>query len=319
MGTEALGFANQSSGIPTKRIPTIGFPHSSLLKPSVCPDKSGHASDDAPIFNTKPENQILGEVMQKVPQSKNKSLSSEMTQSGFTSFTPSKKEPRKESSISNSSLSKILSFDFSKLKDTSMKHSEFKICPPSSANIEESKEADPLSGQRQGELSQRRDVVFKTIIRDMRKFYIEDFNKCTSYVKRKRYKRKDFYLTCVDEYINVEHIHEASLKNGRPIKDFNIYCGALIYPKELEKILTKKSHKKTTEEVYESLYKFSLGKMKSLLMKDAIFNLFMTYYNSEIKHGDRLNINKTMKKHQVLYVEAYKILVNLNSKAKGSK
>lgn len=104
--------------------------------------------------------------------------------------------------------------------------------------MEEEKDLEEKPGKNE-ELSQRRDVVFKTIIRDMRKYYIEDFNKVTGYVKRKRYKRKDFYFTCVNEYIEAPHIKAASLKNGRPIKDFNIYCGALIYPKELEKIIQK--------------------------------------------------------------------------------
>ena len=72
----------------------------------------------------------------------------------------------------------------------------------------------------------------------MRKYYIEDFNNCTGYVKKKRYRRKDFYLSCVNDYIKMPHIKFASLRNNRPIKDFNIYCGALIYPKELEKIIT---------------------------------------------------------------------------------
>lgn len=133
-----------------------------------------------------------------------------------------------------------------------------------------------------------------------------------------RYKRKDFYLTCVNEYITESHILPCSLKNGRPIKDFNISCGALIYPKELESIITKRPQKKLAEEIYDALYKFSLGKMKSLLTKDAIHNLFMHYYTQEIQNGDRLNSNKTMRKHRNLYIEAYKLLVKLNKKHASS-
>jgi len=73
----------------------------------------------------------------------------------------------------------------------------------------------------------------------MRKYFIQDFNDTTGYVKRKRYKRKDFYLVCVDEYVEADHIKPLSLKNNKDIKDFNIYLGALIYPKELENILQK--------------------------------------------------------------------------------
>jgi len=190
---------------------------------------------------------------------------------------------------------------------------ELKSSPKSD---DENEELCMLRHTRNGELSQRRDVIFKTIIRDMRKFYINDFNECTGYVKRKRYKRKDFYLTCVDEYIECQHIKAASTNGSRHIKDFNIYLGALIYPKELEAILHKKPQKRIAEEVYDALYKFSLGKMKNLLMKDAIFNLFLTYYNREIKNGDRLNLNKTMNQHKALYAEAFKVMSGLNKRSK---
>jgi len=52
-------------------------------------------------------------------------------------------------------------------------------------------------------------------------------------------------------------------------------------------------------------------------MKDAIYNLFMTYYTNEIKNGDRLETNKTMKKHRDLYLEAFRILLSFVSKGKN--
>lgn len=70
---------------------------------------------------------------------------------------------------------------------------------PNSDQIEENDLSDNeyvrLGHSRHGELSQRRDVIFKTIIRDMRKFYIEEFNLFTGYSKKKRYKKKGFYYT----------------------------------------------------------------------------------------------------------------------------
>lgn len=197
---------------------------------------------------------------------------------------------------------------------------EEKVSPKSSElpqeEDEEIKEDFVLRHTRHGELSQRRDVVFKTIIRDMRKFYINDFNECTGYVKRKRYKRKDFYLTWIDEYIEWDHIKAASMKGSRLIKDFNIYLAALIYPKEVESILQKKPQKRIAEEIYDTLYKFSLCKMKIMLWKDSIFNLFMTYYQLEIKDGNRLLTNKTMNQHKGLYIEAYRLMSNINKRSK---
>lgn len=181
-----------------------------------------------------------------------------------------------------------------------------------------------LRHPRNGELSQRRDVIFKTIFRDMRKYYRQDFNETTGYVSRKRYKRKDFYFVCVDEYVEAAHIKPLSIKNGKNIKDFNIYLGALIYPKELEAILHKKAQKKIAKEIYEALYKFSLGKMKNILIKDGIHNLFMYYYEKEILNGERLEAGderlipeNTMSKHKKLYLEAFKIMSQVNKRKKS--
>ena len=43
----------------------------------------------------------------------------------------------------------------------------------------------------------RSDVLYKTIIRDMRKFFSKDFNSTTMFIKRKRYKENDYFLGCL--------------------------------------------------------------------------------------------------------------------------
>ncbi|CAI2367761.1 unnamed protein product [Moneuplotes crassus] len=211
-------------------------------------------------------------------------------------------------------------------QDKSLKIKLCKEDPEQSENKSEDKEEEVvLRHPRHGELSQRRDVIFKTIFRDMRKYYRQNFNETTGYVSRKRYKRKDFYLVCVDEYIQSQHIKPLSMKNSKNIKDFNIYLGALIYPKELEAILQKTPQKKIAKEIYDALYKFSLGKMKSILIKDGIHNLFMHYYEKEILNGDRLKetpeasmaSNNTMTKHRKLYLEAFKVMSQVNRRKKS--
>jgi hypothetical protein len=136
-------------------------------------------------------------------------------------------------------------------------------------------------------------------------------------LKERGTRNKDFYLTCINEYAEAAHISSSSIKNRKPIKDFNIYLGALIYPKELESILQKKSQKHIAKEIYDALYKFSLGKMKSILVKDPIFNLFLNYHDREIVNGNRLELNKTMSQHQGLYLEAYRVMKKINKRTKS--
>lgn len=47
----------------------------------------------------------------------------------------------------------------------------------------------------------RNDVIYKTIVRDMKKFFIEDFNSSTNYIKGKRRKSPIFFYNCFSDYI----------------------------------------------------------------------------------------------------------------------
>ena len=49
--------------------------------------------------------------------------------------------------------------------------------------------------------SLRTDVLYKTIIRDLRKFYSNDFNQVTQFIKRKRYKNESYFFQCLREYL----------------------------------------------------------------------------------------------------------------------
>eukprot|EP00347_Sterkiella_histriomuscorum_P023852 403333164 len=53
----------------------------------------------------------------------------------------------------------------------------------------------------------RFDVCYKTIIRDMRKYFKQDFNDNTLFVKRKRSKRRAFYFEQLQIYL-LEKYHE---------------------------------------------------------------------------------------------------------------
>lgn len=304
-----MGMSSPASGItPTTSCST---PHMSLLKEASVKMIGGQGFSSIPNIGA-----------DKLSSNKTHEISS--ANSGFKRVVPHQKPVEEEESKSETFPEEKVQYDKMVTRTQTRSHQPVEDVSPkrtesekdTSNPNEESKDDIVLSYTRNGELSQRRDVVFKTIIRDMRKFFISDFNECTGFVKRKRYKRKAFYLTCVEEYMEHPHIKGAAHKGNRLIKDFSIYLGAVIYPKELEEIVQKKPHKRIAQEIYDALYKFSLGKMKNLLLKDAIFNLFMTYYQREIKDGNRLSENKTMAQHQKLYLEAFRIMTGINKKWK---
>jgi hypothetical protein len=56
------------------------------------------------------------------------------------------------------------------------------------------------------------DVVYKTVLRDMKRFYVDDFNVRTSFIKCKRTNKYDLYASCIIEYIS-EQFPEKYIKN----------------------------------------------------------------------------------------------------------
>jgi hypothetical protein len=47
----------------------------------------------------------------------------------------------------------------------------------------------------------RYEVIYKNLVRDVRKFYSKDFNDTTDFIRRKRKNSKEFFLECLAQYI----------------------------------------------------------------------------------------------------------------------
>ena len=43
----------------------------------------------------------------------------------------------------------------------------------------------------------RYEVIYKNLVRDVRKFYSKDFNECTDFIKKKRKNNNEFFIECL--------------------------------------------------------------------------------------------------------------------------
>ena len=92
----------------------------------------------------------------------------------------------------------------------------------------------------------RRDILLKTILRDFRKFYSQDFNKSTKYNLSKRRKSPEYYLICLIEYFKksltgFKEVIETNLNKEEIPKDINellLFFGGFLYPKSLIQSIT---------------------------------------------------------------------------------
>jgi hypothetical protein len=84
----------------------------------------------------------------------------------------------------------------------------------------------------------RCDVLYKTILRDFRKFFSTDFNDVTSYIKKKRYRSESFFGEALMEYVDKEFSQVLKKFEKTDIVTkigLSFALGSLIYPKILKK------------------------------------------------------------------------------------
>lgn len=84
------------------------------------------------------------------------------------------------------------------------------------------------------ETKQRPDVVLKSILRSIRRFYIGKFNLLTNYIKSKRGKGPEFLVQCLTAYVsdfsNNARV-KAHLNQSTPssIKELKKFFGSIFY------------------------------------------------------------------------------------------
>jgi hypothetical protein len=98
--------------------------------------------------------------------------------------------------------------------------------------------------QTEGLGTLRSDVLYKTIIRDMRKFLIKDFNVNTSFISHKRHRGDEFYIQCLQEYVGacnpdfkkfaLDNPLDPSFNFSADSHDLVFFMGCMLYPKHLE-------------------------------------------------------------------------------------
>lgn len=148
----------------------------------------------------------------------------------------------------------------------------------------------------------RYEVIYKNLLRDLRKFYIVDFNKATDYIRKKRRLPPAFYLDCLKAYVIEKRILESPPMNGilmgTSIENLVFNLGSLIYPKDMlrcylpdscdeqaknlrKDVKDKPLKARQVIKVYHYLYRFSLQRLNRLVHDPSMVKLFCYYFDTE--------------------------------------
>ena len=161
--------------------------------------------------------------------------------------------------------------------------------------------------------STRCDVVYKTLLRDCRKYFADKFE-----VKKiKRSKETNSLNNEIDEFVNAEFQEY----DDQMQKDIKFYIWWLIYPKEMftsrvgvydEDCNVLKGNERSKKvrkikELHNYLYSFSMEKCEKFFEIVALRKIFK-HYISII--NERIPLSPTMQKNREVYMAAINILIN---------
>jgi hypothetical protein len=121
----------------------------------------------------------------------------------------------------------------------------------------------------------RSDVLYKTVIRDMRKYFLVHFNATTKYVKKKRNKKTNFLLNQVKTFLSEIvwpglHIPNSSA-NFFNLNDLGMVLGSIFYPKSIDVLLTSNggevdiSKIQEYKKIHSYLYEFTQKRLLYLI------------------------------------------------------
>ena len=83
----------------------------------------------------------------------------------------------------------------------------------------------------------RYEVIYKNLLRDLRKFYVADFNKASDFIRRKRRLQPTFYIESLKKYVLDRNILKTlpfdAEKSGASVDSLVFNLGSLIYPKDM--------------------------------------------------------------------------------------
>ncbi|CDW90195.1 UNKNOWN [Stylonychia lemnae] len=165
---------------------------------------------------------------------------------------------------------------------------------------------------RLGSYPKRFELIYKNLLRDIRKYFWKQFNQMTDFnTFRRRQRRQQYYLQCLREFIEKIVSPDLISKSQISLESIIFYLGSLIYPKDMMSNYTKNSpERKEITTIHDNLYKFSFKRLQKLLNVPAVVLLMIVYVTNRGLH--RINKNSKFNQQAPLYQEALVKMIQLS-------
>jgi len=133
----------------------------------------------------------------------------------------------------------------------------------------------------------RRDVIFKTILRECRRYFQIQLSNLTGFITSKKPRNDDYMYSCMKRF-NIEALG----KQGTFEENFYLAC--LLYPQDLNRNLesflqengfsdidaARREYKQISQKIHDTLYKYSHDKLDFFVGKQELAFLFCYFYEN---------------------------------------
>ena len=133
----------------------------------------------------------------------------------------------------------------------------------------------------------RRDVIFKQILREWRRYFQIQLQNYTGFISSKKARTDDYMYKCMEKF-NIECLGKAGTFED------NFYLASLLYPQDLVRSIDcflvskdsedlenlRRTYRKSAQRIHDTLYKYSNDKLEYFVSKPEIWFLFCNFYEN---------------------------------------
>ena len=129
----------------------------------------------------------------------------------------------------------------------------------------------------------RKDVVHKTILRNMRRFYLRKFNAMCNYSCVKKNRKFDFYRNSIQSF--ALELFGPREEGSSEEEAFALHSalGAIIYPKDMAKHGANSQERTLMELFHQCLYRYSHSKLEQLFENRTLAMLFQHFASAAVE------------------------------------
>ena len=154
------------------------------------------------------------------------------------------------------------------------------------------------------DLSKRQDVLNKSLLRTLKKYFTSKFNQETSYISLQSNQKKTKFLDMLSDFVNNHYgskIAEASSEFGITYDDIYRYIAILINPELAKRGMKNRKHMNFSKLYYGVLYNYSNKKLILLFNDQVLHYLFDDLKKQGVMH-QMIHTDATLAKNKDEYM-----------------